>query len=232
MNSINMKRVSPSQSTCAALLAGMVLFWLPASARAFVAPSQWTRGQADTTYQEWDVFTSATGPNAPDVGVSNPNGTPDLTNNAGGILTGGNIYSFAGPLDVDLLVPDYNSSGDVTTVILQTLTLGTEMAPASLNIGGIAPIDQAELSRTALGGPGGYAVESWFKFHLPYSASSFTIAFQAAGPHMSLDRVAVDSITSGEYVPEPNPVPEPVTAALLLTGSAVLLPRRKREQGN
>ncbi|MBI4581205.1 MAG: hypothetical protein HY718_15995 [Planctomycetes bacterium] len=202
---------------------------IAASAQAaFNAPATWTRGQAGTTYQEWNVFTSATAPNSPDVGSFNPNGTATVTNATDGFIAGGeNIYSPFGPLDIDVAVPDYAAGSSVTTVILQTRTLGAEINMGTMNIGGVTPVDQGELLREALGGPGGYAVETWFKFHLPYSAPSFTVEFAATGPHMSLDRVAVDSITGPTYLPEPNPVPEPVMASLLGLGMVLCGARRR-----
>ncbi len=207
--------------------AALVTIAAPASA-AFVSPALWSHGDAHTTWQAWNVFTTTAGANAPDAGLSNPNGAPTLTENSGGsFLTGsGNLYSPAAVLDIDVVIPDEAAAGQVTTVILQTRTLGSEIDYSSINIGDIGYVDYAELLREAFPGPGGEAVERWFKFHLPYSASSFTIAFNADGSSMSLDRVTVDTITSTSYVPEPNPVPEPAALVLALAAAAVVVRRR------
>ncbi|GMU23112.1 MAG: hypothetical protein AMXMBFR13_31950 [Phycisphaerae bacterium] len=203
--------------------AGLGLLTPPAEA-AFVPPTLWARGQANTTYQEWNVFSSVAGPNGPDVGSYNPNGTPNLRDTSGGaLLTGsGNIYSPAAVLNIAVEVPDYAGAGDVTTVILQTRTLGSEIDLGSVQVGGASASDVGELLREPAGGPGGFAVETWFKFLLPYSAAGFTIQFNADGSSMSLDRVAVDTITAATYIPEPNPVPEPGALVLLIMGIALL----------
>ncbi len=210
------------------IAAGMVAAaYTTAAQAAFIAPSTWVRTQANTTYQEWNSFTSAAGPNAADVGLYNPNGTPNAGDTSGTSMVtgGGNLYGFGGPLTMQIVVPDYAAGGALTTVILQIRSSGTEIDVPTLSIGGATPVDQAELSRVALGGFGGYDVENWYKFHLPYSAASFTVSFAALAAHMSLDRVCVDTFTGASYAAEPNPVPEPAALALMLAGGGLVVRR-------
>ena len=70
-----------------------IAFDLVSAQAAFVVPG--FRGGANTTYQEWNVFSSTGGPNAPDVANSNVNGAANVVELSGGafVTSGGNIYS-------------------------------------------------------------------------------------------------------------------------------------------
>ncbi|MEM8865315.1 MAG: PEP-CTERM sorting domain-containing protein [Planctomycetota bacterium] len=202
----------------------------------FVQPSSWTRGAFGTTYQEWDVFTDASGgPNAPDVADVNPNGSASLAETSPNfpgpspfITSGGNIYSFATQTAFTVTIPeaDVPAPPHDVTAIVQVATLGTEPDLSSFLLNGLAAVDQAELSRgTAAGGFGGSEVENWFLFNVPYSAfgdgvspTDLTLTFEASGSSMSLDRIAIDTaIRPFGFFAEPNPIPEPSALALLMT---------------
>lgn len=212
---------------------------------AFVAPTQWNRGDAGTTYQEWDVFTSPAGPNDPDVANQNPHwaasGDSDVYDTSGGsfVTSGGNIYSFSVPGQIDVLIPDSGlGASHYTTVVFQLRTQGTEADYSSIRLTyndgtdehTLSPVDSAELFREGLGGFGGALVDAWFEFHIPYSPASYLIEFEALSSSMSLDCIAVDSITTTAalgFVNEPNPVPEPASLALLATGTVLAASRRR-----
>jgi len=163
----------------------------------------WTRGSANTTYGQWDIFTAAAGPNAPDIGQFNPTGTPfNVYDSAGGsvITASGNIYSFTLPLNVHVIAPSYALAGPAQTrVLLQVRTNGTEIAPSSINIGGVNPIHVIELYRQNLGGGGpgggGFLVDTLYEFRLSGNALSYEIRFNASDNYLSLDRVCVDTFT-------------------------------------
>src|SRR5262249_26138009 len=82
---------------------------------AFISPS-WTRPTTttqattdSTTYQRYDVFTSATGPNTADVANLNPSGSANVYDTSGMsfLTSGGNIYSFSAPTFIEAIVPNY-----------------------------------------------------------------------------------------------------------------------------
>lgn len=189
------------------VLAVIAVFTMTSVSRAtFVPPGDWTRGGANSTYQEWDVFTNPPGPAgpfAPDIGVQNPNGTPALSEvgfpDSGSLITGsGNIYSFSAPTSFEITIPDYGlGAGYATTVILQTRVLGTPIDPATMLIDGVAPSIVETLADPAAG-----SVETWWRWDdLPGNASSYVIEFGASGSSMSFGAAAVDTHT--ELVPEP-----------------------------
>lgn len=180
-----------------------------ASAVAFTTPVGWNRGDPNSTYQHWDVFTTTT--NAlPDIADVNPNGQATLSETTTGIVTGSsNIYSFATNMAFEIDVPDYDLAGQLTTVMLQIATEGAELLSGTVFASGVAPWYEVELFRGLVPSPAGdvFRVETLFMFEVPTTAL-VEIAYEAA-IHTSLVEVAVDSFSA---------VPEPGTAALLLLG--------------
>lgn len=174
------------------------------SAQGFVTPDGygWSRGSAATTYFEWDDFTSVGGPNTPDVGAFPavlPDGwaTPDVVELSGnGFVTStGNIYSFSGPIEVEVVVPAEPVPGGTTTVLLQTRTQGREIDAATVNCGGLAPAEVVELYRFNLGPDGiggGFLVETLWRFEVP-ADGTVILGFVSSGESMSLDSIAVDT---------------------------------------
>lgn len=184
---------------------------------AFVSPNTWTRGQANTTYQAWDVFTGLSYV-TPDVADQNSSGSAELTENSGGsfLTGGGNIYSPYLPLNFTVSLPqaDIAQPEHQLTAVVQIKTLGTELDGQSLVLNGQSPIDSAELLRNQLGGFGGSEVEHWFLFELPYSSygsgsngvASLSLQFSALESSMSLDQLAIDTaISSDGFLLEENP---------------------------
>ena len=182
----------------------VVVVLLAGVARAdFVTPDAygWTRGSTNSTYGQYDRFTAAAGPNTPDVGQFNPTaGAFNVFDSSGGsiITTSGNIYSFTLPMHLHVIAPSYALAGATQTrVILQVRTLGTEIAPSSVNIGGVAPTTATELYRFDMGaggpGGGGYLVDTLYEWVLSGNAASYEIRFDSADEFLSLDRVCVDT---------------------------------------
>lgn len=192
---------------------------------AFVAPA--FRGGADTTYQEWNVFTSSAGPNTPDVANSNVNGTANVVETSGGsfVTSGGNIYSFSVPTFFTVTVPDFDlGSGYVTNAVVQIRTQGTPVDTTSVLFNGVAANSATLLYTEALGGFGG-ALEDW-KFIYTGVLSNLavdTITFNATGSSLSLDRVSVD--TQATAVPEAGSL---VLGGLVSVVAACVIRRRRQ----
>jgi hypothetical protein len=216
-------------------LSASVLTLLGSAAPAladFVVPDgtnyAWTRGvTANSTYAQWERFTTTAGPNTPDVGAfaggTLPGSAPAWNtfdrNSFSFITGGGNIYSPSGIVAPQVDIPSFDlGAGYSTTILLQVRTQGTEIDPASVLIGGVAPVQSTELFRQALGGFGGFLVDTLYRFELPGNAAGYTAQFQALGSSMSLDRVAVDTFTV---------IPAPGAAALLAVGGLVASRRRR-----
>lgn len=226
------------RSIRSAFIAATAASSLAASAwAAFIVPDGmnfgWTRGAtAGSAYAQWDGFTSATGWNSPSTtataGGSFAADAPawGLRDASGGsFVTGtGNLYNPFGPLQAEIAVPQFGlGAGAVTTVILQIRTQGTEIDLSTVRIGEAAAVEVVELSRVALGGFGGYDVETLLRFELVGNPSGYAIRFDAQGPHMSLDAVAVDTFT--------QVVPGPGALAACLALGAVRSRRRRPSRG-
>lgn len=196
---------------------------------AFVVPDSatstfedWTRGDANSMYAEWNTFTSASGgTNAPDVGQFGPS-VANLVNTAPGLITGtGNIYSPFGATDFDVTVPNYGYGAEMSTrVVAQLLTLT-----------GSTPLAGNTMRLTYDNGSGDQTVypdqivvpgtrpEWMFVWDIPHNPASMKLDFAASGAHMSLDRFVVDTFA----------IPEPGTIALAgICAGLVALRRRRR----
>lgn len=223
------------------LLLSSAIFGIARNASASIlTPTNWIRSSAGTTYGEWNVFNSPTAPNSPDVaGAFDPNGTQTVTETSGGsfITSGGNLYSFSVPLQLNVIIPQYGlGAGSYTTVMFQTRTLGTEADYDNVklvyNDGSsditILPVFRIESDRIALGGFGGSQVDVAYLFQVPYSPASLKLQFPAAGSSMSLDVIAVDTITTSAAAGfVATPVPEPASLGLLCVMTGAMLKRRR-----
>lgn len=195
-----------------------IAFGLTSAQAAFVVPG--FRGEANTTYQEWNVFSSTGGPNAPDVANSNVNGTANVVELSGGafVTSGGNIYSPTFVTSFSVTVPDFNlGSGYVTNAVIQIRTQGTNVDTASVLFNGAAAQSATLLYSEVLGGFGGN-LEDWeFVFsNVPGNLSLDTITFHASGSSMSLDRLSVD--TQAVAVPEASSLVMVGIAAVTVLG--------------
>ncbi len=198
----------------------------------------WTRGDANSTYQHWDVFTTPVGApgNSPDVANSNPNGTANLQQSdpTAFVTSGGNIYSFAAATAFEVTVPEFGNAGNFTRVMVQWTTQGNELDYASLLLDGAVPVYSEEIGRMDLGGMGGALVDYLAVWDLSDNPTSFELTFHAAGSSMSLDQFVVD--THNRSTPFPSlagapSVPEPTTLAMVgIAASFFAVTRRRAKQ--
>jgi len=176
-----------------------------AEPNSFVAPTDWSRGQARSTYQEWDVFSSPTmdTPNLPDVGYYNPNAPDgaglnvyDATQFAW-VVGSGNLYSPFATIDVQATVPGYGlGSWYHTIVVAQTQTYGSELDYANITVNGTHAASTTELSRVEstveFTSEPVYIVGASSVWRLNGNEFNYTFSFPAVGPSSSFDRVAID----------------------------------------
>ena len=169
-------------------------------------------GQPNTTYQEWDGFTSPTGPN-PATHVDNPYGTPnwlDTTAASDGAFSIGtppaaHIYSFGGILNLQVTVPTPTlSAGATTTLVLQAEVFGSPLSPALFGVSyaglvgnPILPTHITEVNEGTLsGGFGGtdyYYLVEWN--NLP-AAASYSVNYSPGDTSSSQLSARVDTLTT------------------------------------
>lgn len=189
----------------------------------------WTRGDAGTSYAEWDTFDDSsyagTRTAAPDVGSS---GVTDVYAgwNSGTFKAGsGNLYSFSVIEEFSFnLTTDTAVSGPMRAV-LQTEGWGVDIDPDTVLLNGVAPTS-SELTHTSL-----YAssfgevdlIHRLFVWDMASAPGNYAFTFASDGHSLSLAQVAVDIA----------PVPEPETYAMMLTGLAavgLIVRRRQRAE--
>jgi hypothetical protein len=214
------------------LCAALPLLAASLAAQSFEVPS--FRGLPDTAYAGWDSFTVAIGlpGNLPDLPSATPFTSAVLVqNNPTAFITGGgNIYSFAAPLDFAL---DFSTAFTAGLVVLQTRTIGNVLAPGSfvlsyLDNGLWAPFgapSRTNLYSGTFGGAfgGSDEIDRW-TWTLPDSlaAADWRITFVAAGSSLSLDALRLDVAA----------IPEPSTYALLFgLATVALVALRSRRRG-
>lgn len=211
------------------ILAVLAVFGMTSvGAAEFALPTEWSRGDANSTYQEWDVFADppgVAGTFLPDVGVTNSAGDPGLKEvgypDSGSFITGtGNIYSFSAPTAFEITIPNFDlGAAYATTVVLQTRVVGTPIDPASVLIFGVAPSVVEELADPAPG-----SVETLWRWDdLNGNAAEYVIAFNASGSSMSFGAAAVD--THASFVPEPSSL---ALGGILMAAAAVARRRLRR----
>lgn len=207
----------------------------------------WVRGVTSrSSYAQWDRFVAPAGPNPADVGsytAGLPVAAPafDVVDTSGSsfVTSGGNIYSFAAPLNITATVPGFGL-GPIfdTTILLQVRTQGSEIDHGTVRFvtsaGDVAPAEQLELFRGSAG-PGGFIVDTLYRFELSSSWLTNTIKFDASESSMSLDRVAIDAWThyssvggTSVKIDGATSVPVPGTAGVGLVCAGLAAARRRR----
>lgn len=215
-------------------------------ARSFQNPTGWGIGDANSTYQEWDVFTATSG-NAPDiVGHFPALFAPTFSATSSALVTGThNLYWYGGDYQWKADIENYGvgNAGEGTRLIVQTaatLNDGVGVYPDSLAIvqPNGSPIlggdNASALRETVLfEGPidlGGNLVttqERLWEFYLPGYFDDFRVV-GTSHVHSSLMQVQVDSMISS--VPEPGAIV--LAAAALVALGAYRIVRSMRRRGD
>jgi len=195
-------------------LSGAAVLSSSANTSFFVAPG--FRGQANADFAGWEVFTSATAANAPDIAGSDATAT-FKQNTVGAFLTGsGNIYA-GPPPTVGSYTVSYDGASVLSAVVFQVRTIGLELDYSSIGLnygsGSLGAPTRTELERAAAGGgPGAVSVSSSWTWNLTgLNATDVTITFNAATSDVSLDAAHLDVAA----------VPEPETWAMI-SGAGLL----------
>jgi hypothetical protein len=194
----------------------------------------------ETTYQGWDVFSSATLANAPNAAVvpnqvdadpQNPNGTAQLTQLIPGAFAtgGGNIYNPTGPTAFSLTVPGFaHASGFSTNFLLQVRAATGDFDVSSFTVNGLPLSGLSNFNHQVINTtfyPAGQgptaAIDHTFEFSLPTALALNTITFgSTVGGGLSFDKLSVDTIVT--------PVPEPGVIGTLVGLGLVGMGIRRR----
>lgn len=172
----------------------------------------WNRGDADTTYAEWDTFIDSSYPGtrtaAPDLGNTNASNA-NISWNSGTFPAGsGNLYSFS-VAEIFQLSLDSSITGPVR-VVLQTETWGNTIDSMLLN--GLAPsFSQTMFNGLTMTDAVGEVDLKQILYYWDLAAAPTSYVFDFTTPvHTTVAQIAVDIAAA--------PVPEPETYAMLAAG--------------
>ncbi len=193
---------------------------------AFVDPAFY--GQANTTSQLWNGFTTPGGPNHP-TSANNVNGAANAFDSTaatdGAFMAGKHIYSFSGVVHPEIGVPNFNKGDSYqTAVVLQVEVIGSPIDPSTFTLAAgsagstIAPnsVTAVDIGSSGSGFGGGdyvYTV-NWL---VAGNSASYTLNFTPNETSSSQIAYRVDTLASLSPVPEPTSI---ATISLGLIGLA------------
>ncbi len=199
-----------------------------ADAQSFSDPSNWSVGDAGSSYHEWDVFVSPGAGLAPDVG-SNFGASTVTTVYPGYVSGSSNFYSHASDYGVSAAIESPSVAGSSGThVIVQTAStlgmMGAAITGMEIDVLGttFSPFASSSQTFTVSSSYGPVTqMESVYSFMLPGGTANFALSWTNP-QHSSFKALRVDT----------NAVPEPSSIAML--GIAALglgLVARRRRNG-
>lgn len=194
------------------------------SSSAFAAAATWNSatpwgGETTASFAQWSAIETIND-NTPDAGFSGATAASLRETSGNGFVTGGglggNIYSFTGTTTFTATLGGGATTG-LFDVYLRIGTIG-EVASTSATLNGTSATSVV-WDGGAAGGPfGGAAQEVYWKWEDVSASSLYTFNFAAIGPHMSLDQVALATIS----VPAVTPVPEPEAFSMMALGLGLM----------
>jgi len=222
------------------LAAGQSAHALQASWDVPFTPSTWTRGTTPgSLYAEWNIFNDNLSPTPAGVQDTTPEvgnfggGTYNVAETTGGsfLTSGNNIYS---PFNATMFQVTVNNAVANSDVYLRISSVGgfntqLQQAFTGFTLNGIAGTYEELFREVSVIAPPGappsdsYEIEALVSWLGISHGSSFTMAFNAIGPHVSLDQLSLD-------VGPVAPVPLPAAAYLMASGLVGLwtMARRKK----
>ena len=224
-----------------ALAATALDFTLPAWSRPTTASAA---SAAMATYQEWDNFTSAAGPNIPDVGNVNPNGVGNVfdinslspaTDTGTHVISTGNLYNGSASIRLRTVVPNYNVANAAETIFhLNVRSRGTDLFDDDGSDPHVDDFSRLFINGTLIAsipsfvytplyrvhtGTNSDTIESSFDFALAGNTATYNIDWTTPRGSCSQDEISVDTLVV---------VPEPMTGSLIAVGVALAANRRRR----
>jgi len=173
----------------------------------------WNRGDAGTTYAEWDTYIDSSYPGtrtaAPDLGSAGASNA-NISWNSGTFPAGsGNLYSFSVDEIFQLSLSGASIAGPVRAV-LQVETWGNTIDSMLLN--GLAPsFSQTTFNDTVMTDAVGEVDLKQILYYWDLAAAPTSYVFDFTAPvHTTVAQVAIDIAAA--------PVPEPETYAMLAAG--------------
>lgn len=221
----------PSLIAVAAVLSSAPVFAVPFTAPSWATSSTplATAVDENRTYQQWDIFNSAAGPNSPLTYNINPYTTAANAANAfdsaapgsGAFVTsGGNIYSPTGIIKPRALVPLANLSGNVENVTVEiSLGAGSQaITPTDFTVNGAAVSTLSNYVFTDNTDAASSTQRYLYTFTIP-DIATLQLDWGWDVTSGSLDAIAIQTQSVA--------TPEPASLALLGIGGAALLRRRR-----
>lgn len=137
------------------------------------------------------------------------------------------IYNMTtAPVNFDLTTSSTGGSGGFTTIIIQGRTaFGPFPSSSAIQFGTVEGVNPT----FAIGDNAGGGAQFWAKYEIPGYLGSYTIPFTLTQTSVSIAEMTVDTQwSSSGFAPDTAVVPEPASLSAILTGSAMLLRRRRR----
>jgi hypothetical protein len=214
-------------------LLALTLLTAPLLPAQFITP-EW-RGSENSEHAEWDIFTSDSEPNRPDLVIDSPSEDATLRCNTptAFVTSSGNIYDFQSAIALQI---DDSADFPIKSIFLQVRGLGSTLDLSTVRLVPpdavtlediITPSEQFLIeSGDTDQGRGGNDLTYAFQWNLTAEPlqGTYSILFKAAESSLSLDQVSLDTSDQYRVVPEPGTSTEPIPIpAISISGDEITL---------